>query len=268
MSAKNNRQSFLGPNLDQVLETVVIGVVGLGGGGSQIVQQLAHIGFKNYVLYDFDKITDTNLNRLVGATKHDVEEELPKLFISERLIRGLLPDARISCISKRWQDQPDDLKACDIIFGCLDGYQNRAELESLTRRALIPYIDIGMDVRNDKNNIPRMFGQVFASIPGYSCMRCYDFINDEVLAKETLAYGDAGIRPQVVWPNSVLAGTAVGLAMNLLMNWTGKCEEQIIYYEYDGNKGTIKPHVKSDIPSKACVHYKLENAGDLVLGSN
>ena len=99
-------------------------------------------------------------------------------------------------------------------------------------------------------------------------MRCYDFINATVLAKETLAYGDAGIRPQVIWPNSVLAGTAVGLAMNLLMNWTSKCEEQTIYYEYDGNKGTIKPHIKCDIPNKACVHYKLENTGDIVLGRN
>jgi len=268
MSVKNNRQSFLGPNLDDVLETVVIGVVGLGGGGSQIVQQLAHIGFRNYVLYDFDIITDTNLNRTVGATKQDVEEGRTKLFILERLIQGLLPDAQISSICERWQDRPDDLKTCDIIFGCLDGYQNRAELESLTRRALISYIDIGMDVRNDINNVPRMSGQVFASIPGYPCMRCYDLINEAVLAKETLAYGDAGIRPQVVWPNSVLAGTAVGLAMNLLMNWTGKCEEQPIYYEYDGNKGTIKPHLKCNIPGKPCIHYKLENAGDIVLGRN
>jgi molybdopterin/thiamine biosynthesis adenylyltransferase len=73
VSVQNNRQSFLGESLDDVLENCLIGIVGLGGGGSQIVQQLAHIGFKHYVLYDYDEIEDTNLNRLVGATKLDVE---------------------------------------------------------------------------------------------------------------------------------------------------------------------------------------------------
>jgi molybdopterin/thiamine biosynthesis adenylyltransferase len=265
MSIQNNRQSFLGDNLDNILDNCLIGVVGLGGGGSQIVQQLAHIGFRNYVLYDFDKIEDTNINRLVGATKCDIAQMTPKLSIAIRLIKGLQPDALITPIDKKWQDQPDDLKSCDIIFGCLDGYQNRAELEAWARRSLIPYIDIGMDVRRPDNEPPRMSGQVFASIPGLPCMRCYDLINEIVLAQEALAYGAAGIRPQVIWPNSMLAATAVGLAINLLTNWTDKCEEQTIYYEYDGNKGTIRPHPKCEMKWTSCEHYKMDNAGDISL---
>lgn len=263
MSVKNNRQSFLGECLDDVLENCLIGIVGLGGGGSQIVQQLAHIGFKRFVLYDYDKIEDTNLNRLVGATKLDVEIESPKMAIATRLIRGLLQDASITRVYKKWQEEPDYLKSCDIIFGCLDGYQNRSELEALARRSLIPYIDIGMDVRKVDDEPPRMSGQVIASIPGFPCMRCFGFLNESVLAEEAKAYGAAGVRPQVVWPNGVLASTAVGMVMNLLMNWTNKCEGQTLYYEYDGNKGTIKPHLKTEMPVKACSHYEIDNAGDV-----
>lgn len=265
MSTPNNRQSFLGENLDDVLANCLIGVIGLGGGGSQIVQQLAHIGFKNYLICDYDNIEDTNINRLVGATRLDLAKNSSKLSIATRLIHGLQPDALIIPINQKWQDNPNALKSCDIIFGCLDGYQNRAELESCTRRSLTPYIDIGMDVKKVAHEPPRMSGQVFASIPGFPCMRCYDFINETVLAKEAQAYGAAGIRPQVIWPNSMLAATAVGIAMNLLMNWTEKCEEQIIYYEYDGNKGTIKPHLKCEMKWSSCYHYKLENAGDIRL---
>ena len=97
----NNRQSFLGESLDGILENCLIGIVGLGGGGSQIVQQLAHIGFKRYVLYDFDEIEDTNLNRLVGATKLDDELGLSKMMTAVRLIRGLVPDAVITKVNRK-----------------------------------------------------------------------------------------------------------------------------------------------------------------------
>ncbi|MHB1167499.1 MAG: ThiF family adenylyltransferase [Carboxydocellales bacterium] len=265
MNVKNNRQSFLGTNLDNVLQNCLVGVVGLGGGGSHIVQQLAHIGFKRFVLCDYDKIEGTNLNRLIGATKLDVELETPKMAISIKLIRGLSPDASIKRINKKWQDYPEPLKDCDIIFGCLDGYQNRSELESFTRRAMIPYIDIGMDVREVDGEAPRMSGQVIASIPGLSCMRCYGFLNELVLAEEAKKYGAAGVRPQVVWSNGVLASTALGIAMNLLTNWTEASQDQTLYFEYDGNKGTIKPHLKTEIPVKPCIHYKVHSVGDVSL---
>jgi Dinucleotide-utilizing enzymes involved in molybdopterin and thiamine biosynthesis family 2 len=261
---QNNRQSFLGDGLDELLANCLIGVIGLGGGGSQIVQQLTHIGFKRFVLYDYDIIEDTNLNRLVGASKLDVELKLPKMAIAIRLLRDLQPDAEITPVNKRWQDEPEPLKSCDIVFGCLDGYRNRSELESLTRRSMIPYIDIGMDVKQPKKNEPpRMSGQVIASIPGYPCMRCFGFLNEKNLTEEATNYGEAGIRPQVIWPNGILASTAVGLALNIMLNWTTKGQYQTLYYEYDGNKGTIMPHLKTNITFKSCIHYLTDNVGDV-----
>lgn len=265
MIVMNNRQSFLGDKLEEVLENCKVGVVGLGGGGSQIVQQLAHIGFKNYVLFDDDSIEDTNLNRLVGATKLDVELGLSKMAIATRLIRGLKPDASIIKVQKKWQEEPQTLIMCDIVFGCLDGYQNREQLEALTRRYLIPYVDIGMDVYVTNEGKPRMAGQVIASIPGFPCMKCLSFINDTALSKEVKKYGAAGVRPQVIWANGVLASTAVGMAINLLTNWTGQCEDMVLYYEYDGNKQTIKPHLKNELRKIVCTHYELSNIGDVQL---
>jgi hypothetical protein len=42
------------------------------------------------------------------------------------------------------------------------------------------------------------------------------------LAAEAARHGDAGGRPQVVWPNGALASTAVGLAVDLVTGWTRK----------------------------------------------
>jgi tRNA A37 threonylcarbamoyladenosine dehydratase len=62
-----DRQSFLGPDSDAVLDAATIGLVGLGGGGSHVVQQTAHMGIGGYANADSDIIEDTNTNRLIGG---------------------------------------------------------------------------------------------------------------------------------------------------------------------------------------------------------
>src|SRR5439155_3730957 len=84
-------------------------------------------------------------------------------------------------------------------------------------------------------------GQVILSMPGSACMTCLGFLNEANLAREAALYGDAGPRPQVVWPNGVLASTAVGIAVDLLTNWT-RSLRGAVYLMYDGNAGTITPH--------------------------
>ena len=47
-----DRQSFLGADSDARLDQTMVGLVGLGGGNSHVAQQLAHLGFGNFVLID------------------------------------------------------------------------------------------------------------------------------------------------------------------------------------------------------------------------
>src|SRR5260370_6233255 len=88
-----SRQSFLGPHAQERIEQAVIGIVGLGGGGSHILQQLTHVGFQQYVLYDPDCVEDHNLNRMIIATESDVEESRPKVKVAFRIIHGFSPHA-------------------------------------------------------------------------------------------------------------------------------------------------------------------------------
>jgi molybdopterin/thiamine biosynthesis adenylyltransferase len=248
----------LGEGSQAIIERAIIGIAGLGGGGSHIVQQNAHIGFKNYALYDPQTAEDTNLNRLVGATLRDVGRE--KLRIARRIIKGLQPDAKVVCERSRWQSEPEALMACDIVFGCVDSFQDRDELETFCRRHLISYIDIGMDIHQVDGEPPRMAGQVILSAPGHACMKCLGFITPEKLAKEAQAYGAAGPRPQVIWPNGVLASSAVGLAVNALTGWT-RTTTAPVYLCYDGNKGLLTEHVRLQYAPKDCQHYPLASTG-------
>jgi len=119
MTERYQRQSFLGMDSQEAIENTIIGFAGLGGGGSHIVQQSAHLGFKNYVLYDDDIVTETNLNRLIGARALDVTASTPKLHLARMMILGLQPDANINGFACRWQDNPHPLRSCHIIFGCV-----------------------------------------------------------------------------------------------------------------------------------------------------
>lgn len=260
--SRSSRQSFLGEHAAEAIGRCRVAVVGLGGGGSHVIQQLAHVGFRRYVPFDPDTVKEVNLNRLVGATNADVEAKRPKVEVAERMIRGLVADAEIEPHSCRWQEEPTALQACDVVFGCVDGLQERVELEACARRYLIPYIDIGLTVGVVGDEAPRMSGQAVLTTPEGPCLRCLHVVTEPLLAREAALYGDAGIRPQVVWANGVLASTAVGLAVELLTGWT-RVRRSFACLQYDGNAHKLVPHPRLahlSLPAR-CPHFPLEAVG-------
>jgi hypothetical protein len=255
------RQSFLGPDAQPTFKRTCVGVIGQGGGGSHIVQQLVHVGFENYRLFDFDKVEKTNLNRMVGATEADYKNKTRKIDVAERVIRGVIPKAKIKSFNTKWQNVADELRNCDIVFGCVDGFSERNQLEAATRRYLTPYIDIGLDVHPSKNEPPRMTGQVILSMPGHLCMWCMGFLTDKKLGIEAKKYGVAGNNPQVVWGNGVLASSAIGIAVDLLTNWT-KSLNRAVFISYDANTHSLTEDIRlTFLRNKTCPHYPLEDAG-------
>lgn len=255
-----SRQSFLGPNSDEVLGRATVGIVGLGGGGSHAVQQLAHVGIGNYVLVDPQPIDETNTNRLVGATLADVETETPKVLIAERVIRGLEPGANVRPLQRVWGDALAELRDCDVIIGAVDSLGTKSELEAFCRSNLIPFIDIGMTVTALKSGRFLISGQVIRSMPGQPCLQCLGLVTPTKLKNEARRYGEAGENPQVVWSNGVLASSATGLCVGLLTPWAA--EDELTYLVYDGNRGTVVPsQLAEEVRDEICPHYPLGAVG-------
>ena len=248
------RQSFLGSASDVTLTDACVGIVGLCGGGSHVAQQLAHIGIGKFVLCDPDVVENSNLNRMVGATVGDAADSRPKVDVIADRIMLINPAASVSAVSTTWQASAFSLRECTAIFGCLDSFTERAQLETMCRRFLIPYFDVGMDVgRVGSDHV--ISGQVIISMPQYPCMRCMGFLTEEILTAEVQAYGAAGGRPQVVWPNGVLASTAVGMFVATLLPW-GKSVQTPLFMEYDGNTGCVFPSTRLPVLSgKKCAHF-------------
>jgi len=264
-SERYQRQGFLGLHAESLIGRARIGVVGLSGGGSHIIQQLAHVGFRQTRGFDGDHVDESNLNRLVGARAVDASRRVRKGNVAERVITGVLPDANFVGFHGRWQENAELLRGCDVVVGCVDSFAERQQLEVACRRYAIPYADIGMDVLQVDHEPPRLAGQLILSMPDAPCMFCLGFLNEERLAREAARYGAAGDRPQVVWPNGVLASTAVGLVVDLITGWSGSAGGPV-YLSYDGNTGLIQPHPRLQfLGAKACPHYGAADVGDPIL---
>lgn len=257
--SRYDRQSFLGTNSDEIIPNLRVGIVGIGGGGSHIAQQLAHLGVCHFVLCDGDAISESNLNRTVGATEADVDRHTNKAAIAKRQIRGLHPNADIVIVGK-WQTDPEALLHCDIIVGCVDTFAGRRDLEAFCRRHLIPYVDVGMDVQKISHGHD-IFGQVILSMPGRPCMHCMGFLTEGLLAEEARGYGAAGARPQVVFANGVICSAAVGVVVNLVTGWSGNQRESV-YLNFRGSDLSLRDDPRLRHLPDICEHYPLLQAGD------
>ncbi len=257
-----SRQGFLGADAERTLADARVTIVGLGGGGSHIAQQLAHLGVGHIRLIDPQEIEASNLNRLVGATDKDVEERAPKVRIAERVIKGVRPWIEVEAVQAEWQAADDLLKDAHTLFGCVDGYRQRMYLESAARRFCLPYIDIGMDVTCIADEQYAVAGQVIMTLPGGPCMRCLGYLTQERLDREENKYGDAGVNPQVVWINGILASLAVGEFVRLLTPWS-EDRREYQWLELEGNNQIVSRSRQPDYTSKGrCRHFRASDLGD------
>lgn len=261
MTNRYSRQSFLGPRSEEILRRTRVGIVGLGGGGSQVAQQLGHLGVGEFVLFDKDVVEDHNLNRLVGATAQDAIDRMLKVGVARRLITGINPAAEVDPIPTEWQGNSDRLRECDVVFGCVDSYGVRDGLERACRRFMIPYLDVGMDV-TELNSDFVVSGQVILSMAGQPCMWCLGFLTEDRLKREAERYGAAGSRPQVVWANGALVCAAVGTFVQLVTPWHGR-RRPAGYLEYDGNRHTITCSRRlAYVEDRPCPHFPSAAVGD------
>ena len=98
-------------------------------------------------------------------------------------------------------------------------------------------------------------------------MTCCGLLREQLLALEAGRYGAAaGIRQQVIWPNGVLASTAVGLVVRLLTPWSPQAVGPILL-EYDGNRRTLIESTRLEaLRDHPCFHFSAyDDIGDPLL---
>lgn len=234
-------------------------VVGVGGLGSPVVQQLALLGVGGITLIEPESLEDTNRNRFVGARVSDPAPGTKKTFIAHRLIAETNPDIEITVIPHGLVSSLAfaAVKAGDWIFGNFDHDGPRFILNELCAAYSKPYIDLASDVPE-----PGVYGgRVCVSVNGAGCVCCRDLLDmsdvDEFLstaeqraardkiygvAKDALAEKKG---PSVAPLNGVIASLA---AVEFMVAVTGLRAPRALlnYYGHlgkmtDGSNAELKP---------------------------
>jgi molybdopterin/thiamine biosynthesis adenylyltransferase len=213
---------LLGLDGQRSLETLKFAVVGLGGIGSHVVQALAYLGAKHYVLIDADDVEETNLNRLVFATPLDVG--LSKVGVARRFIEAIVPDSTVEIVGEMIAPCGSAEAAArqgDVILGCVDDDGPRFLLNRAAVAASIPYLDAATGIILRERG-PIVGGRIATTVPGGPCLVCTDELDvSEVRAyfqsdrerrdQVTRGYIDGSLEPSptVVSLNGVIANVAV-----------------------------------------------------------
>ncbi len=239
-----------------------VAIVGLGGLGSHVAQQLAHLGTEDFVLVDHDPVSTSSLNRLVGATPDDVADGRPKVDVAERHVKLIRPDARVS-VFDAWIDDVGARTAvasCQVIFGCLDEDPPRLTLVELSSQHRLPYLDLATDVSEDGKQYG---GRTLVSIAGERCLSCMGMLDQRALrtanatpkqrAEEDRVYGIHRDALELAGPSVVsLNGVVASLAVTEYMVWITGMRGPQRYLVYKGEMGIV---VRSlDKPAVVCAY--------------
>lgn len=222
---------FFGSLTQKKLARSTVAIVGLGGLGSFVALQLAHLGVGHLILIDPDRVERTNLNRLLGAKEDDIG--LHKVAVYEQMIRKISEATQVTALPLSLIDREDHTaidyaKGADIIVGCVDNDGARLILNQLAARYLIPLVDGGTGIHLPEGDEPPVVGgQVQVVLPGSGCLECRGYIHPQraqfdlaPVASQKEArlrgYGTDEVAPSVISLNGVIASQQVAEVLQLL----------------------------------------------------
>lgn len=208
----------------ELLGRLRVAIVGLGGTGSHVVQQLCYLGVRYFLLIDPDKLSETNRNRLIGARASD-PTGISKTEIAARSIREVAPNADILTFGCDFRAEPaaSALTEVDWVFGCMDDDGARLRLLERWTESSCSFVDLGTEIRLKERPIA-YGGRVCVMHDAPGCLYCLGLLSPEdalrSLASPEAAKDYAGVYgvpnselegsgPSVVFLNGVVASLAV-----------------------------------------------------------
>lgn len=132
-------------------------VVGCGGLGGYIIEELGRIGIGSITAVDGDVFEESNLNRQLLSSVDNLGSS--KAEAAEIRMRKVNPLIKINPVCKRldMENGLDILAGHDIVLDALDNIESRLTLEKLAEKAGIPLVH---------GAIAGWFGQVTTILPG------------------------------------------------------------------------------------------------------
>lgn len=222
-----------GPAIQRTLADLSVAIVGCGGTGSAVAEQLVRLGVRRLRLIDPDLLSDSNITRVYGSSAADVGR--PKVDVLRDHLTRIRPDIRCdterSMITVRTTARR--LADCDIAFGCTDDNAGRLVLSRLATYLLLPVVDIGVLLSSaEGGSLTGIDARVTLLVPGSACLVCRGRVDlrraaaelltpDERtrLADEGYAPALGNVEPAVISFTSLVGAVAVSELLERLIGF-------------------------------------------------
>lgn len=161
-------------NLQDLLLTKTVSVIGCGGQGSYILEFLVRLGVKTIYFWDGDYYEESNLNRQLGSTEKVLGKNKAQILF--KYLKEI--NSTVNLLYYDWffgEEESEDLKIVlesDFIFYCADCYVNVNIMRNLLRQAIcagIPLIDCP---------VQKLGGYIF--IETSQGLEHYDFVTEKL----------------------------------------------------------------------------------------
>lgn len=225
-----------------------VGIVGAGGTGSAIAEQMIRLGVENLVIVDDDVVTPATISRGYGSHREDVGKT--KVELLGRLAGEISLDAKVDAVYGNIQTEivAKRLRHCDVIFCCADGHGARIVLNRMAYAQLSPVIDVAILISSSYAKVTGIDGRVTWLAPGASCLLCRSRIDAMLANAENLdpderrrLAGQGYVpeiedpQPSVVAYTTLMASFAVAELLNRMFSFSNVDPTEMIVRLLDRN---------------------------------
>ena len=177
-----------GHESQNTISRLKVGIVGLGSVGCIVAEAVARIGIEQVILIDPDKVKKHNLDRLLYGTARDVGRLKVALAAEAMQRNATAQKIQITALPFSVHDEATYKAAldCDILFSCVDRPLARDVLNYIAQAHLIPIIDGGIAVENDRrqDRLSSAHWRAHIVTPYHQCLRCSRQYNSSMVVME------------------------------------------------------------------------------------
>ena len=172
-------------------------IIGLGGTGGVVLENLVRLGAEKFVLFDQDRFELTNFNRQIVSDESNLDKE--KAAAALKRAKSINPN--VSAKIGREFTSSSSFGGAKIVFDCTDNVQSKLMIAQKCRKARLPYVFCSA---NDTRGIVTVF-------------RKYKFEQAFAIPKDKKAQGKYLSCSTILCPSVMVAGSiAVSSAINYL----------------------------------------------------
>jgi molybdopterin/thiamine biosynthesis adenylyltransferase len=239
------------------MAAATVALIGVGGAGSTVADQLAHMGVGTMVLCEADILKDVNLSRQTGAGPSNIGAL--KADVAAAAIRHANPALAVVIIPERFPGPRSHLalRTADVIVSCVDSAAARHEINKFGRRFLIPVIDVGATIRRSAaDELQMIVGHTARILPDGACLECEGLTSPGLREAELDGHGvpyweredNIGV-PQIMSINGLLASAAVTEVLRLIAGLSE--DHQSRHWRYEALEGEL--YAREPVSSRCAV---------------